>query len=128
MTDTALTIDQAITKLTSKSDAAVLPPGLKEKLKEIFGQLQINARSESSFWEHYQMTSKYIDWILSLPWNTSSKDILDLDYAREKLNEGHYGLDMVKERILEYVSVLSLQKHRTPDEKMRAPILLFVGL
>jgi len=123
-----LTSQEAIAKLIEKSQSVSLPDGLKENLSDLFNQLKINSRSEETFWQFYQGASKYIDWIVKLPWVTSSQDILDLDYAREKLDAGHFGLDSVKERIIEYVSVLALQKHRTPNEKLRAPILLFQGL
>lgn len=128
MSDTALTTADAIIKLQNKTQAVVMPDGLKDKLGEMFAQLQINSRSEDTFWQNYQSISKYVDWAISLPWDKESKDILDLDYAKEKLNEGHYGLDSVKDRILEYISVLALQKNRHPDQKLRAPIMLFVGL
>ena len=121
-------ISSAIEKLVTKSKSVQLPDGLVDKLEEIFAQLRVNARSEATFWENYQKTSKYIDWIVSLPWNKQSEDILEVEYAKEKLNEGHFGLDIVKQRILEYVSVLALQKHRNPDQKLRAPVMLFVGL
>ncbi len=128
-TDTHIvTAEEAIARLVSKIESVKIPPGLKEKMDELFSQLRINSRSEEYFWQNYQSASKYIEWIISLPWYTSSQDILDLDYARQKLNEGHYGLDAVKERILEYISILSLQKSRNPDKKLRAPIMLFVGL
>lgn len=123
-----LTTDEAIAKLVAKSQSVKLPDGLKDKLEELFAQLAINARSEETFWQNYQNISKYIDWVVDLPWFNQSQDILDLSFAREKLNENHYGLDSVKERILEYISVLALQKHRQPDQPMRAPIMLFVGL
>ena len=127
--DTAkLSTDEAITRLVDKSNTVPLPDGLKEKLEEMFSQLRINARAEDTFWTNYQSISKYIDWVISLPWNKESQDILDLQFAHEKLNEGHYGLDSVKERILEYISVLTLQKNRYPDQKLRAPVMLFVGL
>ncbi len=123
-----LTTQDAIAKLRGKIKDIKFPSSLQDKLEEIFAQLEINSRSESTFWQFYQSDSKYLDWLISLPWNTQSQDILDLSFAKEKLDEGHYGLDAVKERILEYVSVLALQKQRTPDKKIRAPILLFVGL
>lgn len=122
------TTSEAIDKLIAKTNTVRLPDELKGKLDELFAQLQINARSEETFWDFYQTLSRYIDWILGLPWYSESEDILQLDYARQKLSENHYGLDTVKERILEYVSILALQKQRTPDIKLRAPILLFVGL
>lgn len=123
-----LSVGEAIDKLVAKTKSVTIPDGMREKLGELFSQLEINSRSEETFWQNYQGVSKYIDWITSLPWYNESKDILDLAYAKEKLNEGHYGLDAVKDRILEYISVLALQKNRNPAEKLRAPILLFVGL
>jgi len=63
----------------------------------------------------------YIDWFLSLPWGTCTKDKLDLKKAEQILNEDHYGLKEVKERILEYLAVQGLMK------KIKGPILCFVG-
>jgi ATP-dependent Lon protease len=120
--------EEAITKLIDKTKSIKLPDGLKDKLEEMFSQLRINARSEQTFWTNYQSVSKYINWVVSLPWFAESQDILDLQFAHEKLNEGHFGLDSVKDRIMEYISVLALQKSRHPDEKLRAPVMLFVGL
>ncbi|PIP31600.1 hypothetical protein COX24_02690, partial [bacterium (Candidatus Gribaldobacteria) CG23_combo_of_CG06-09_8_20_14_all_37_87_8] len=57
-----------------------------------------------------------------------SDDILDLGHARKVLDQNHFGLDQTKERILEYLAVLKLQKERQTEEKIRAPILCFVGL
>jgi ATP-dependent Lon protease len=126
--DSTLTIADAIKKLKDKAGGVSLPTGLQDKLNEIFSELEVNSRSEDTFWNFYQTASKYLDWVISLPWNTRSQDILDLRYAKEKLDENHYGLGEVKERLLEYISVLSLQKTRSPDIVPRAPILLFTGL
>jgi len=63
----------------------------------------------------------YIDWIISLPWYTKTKDKLDIEEAEKILNEDHYGLEKPKERILEYLAVQSLVK------KIKGPILCFVG-
>jgi ATP-dependent Lon protease len=124
----SLTPQGAIDQLVSKTKSASLPEGLVQNLQDIFGQLNINQNSPDTFWQSYQQASRYIDTLVKIPWHKHSQDILDLNYAQEKLNEGHYGLDAVKERILEYVSVLSLQKIRQPDQPFRAPVLLFVGL
>lgn len=128
MVSISLDINQEIQKLIDKTTAVKLPEGLSEKLDETFQQLRINAKSETTFWENYQRTAKYIDWIVSLPWYKEGKDILDINYTREKLDENHYGLESIKERIIEYISVLALQKNRHPEEKMRAPVILFLGL
>ncbi|MBW2666217.1 MAG: endopeptidase La [Deltaproteobacteria bacterium] len=63
----------------------------------------------------------YLDWMADLPWSTSSDDRLDVDEARRILDEDHWGLDKVKERIVEYIAVLSLKKD------LKGPILCFVG-
>jgi ATP-dependent Lon protease len=128
MVSISLDINSEIDKLVQKSESVKLPEGVKDKLEEIFQQLKVSAKSEVTFWENYQRTAKYIEWVISLPWFNESPDILDLNYAKEKLDENHYGLDSIKERILEYISVLALQKSRHPGEKMRAPVLLFLGL
>jgi ATP-dependent Lon protease len=63
----------------------------------------------------------YLEWMVELPWSKKSKDNLDLRAANKVLNEDHYDLEKVKERILEYLAVRKLK------EKMKGPILCFVG-
>jgi ATP-dependent Lon protease len=69
----------------------------------------------------YHVIRTYLDFILELPWRKSSEDKLDLNEARRVLDEDHYGLEDVKERILEFLAVIKLR----PDAK--SPILCFVG-
>ena len=63
----------------------------------------------------------YLDWLLALPWNTFTEDHLDLKEAERILNEDHYGLEKVKERILEYLAVCKLAK------ELKGPILCLIG-
>lgn len=63
----------------------------------------------------------YLDWLVELPWSKSTADNLDIKAAEKVLNEDHYDLEKVKERILEYLSVRKLK------EKMKGPILCFIG-
>ncbi len=63
----------------------------------------------------------YVDWLVGLPWNVTTEDNLDLKEAARILDEDHYGLEKIKERILEYLAVRSLA------DKIRSPILAFVG-
>ena len=128
MTNDLLTTKEAIKRLTDKVASIKIPENLNLKLQELFVQLEINSRNEETFWPIYQNISKYIDWIVAIPWFNQTKDILDLNYAKEKLNQEHYGLETIKERILEYISVIALQKNRNPNETIHAPVLLFVGL
>ena len=67
------------------------------------------------------VSQTYIEWILDLPWGKTTEDNLDLDRAREILNRDHYGMEEVKERIVEYLAVLQMKKD------MKGPILCFVG-
>jgi ATP-dependent Lon protease len=69
----------------------------------------------------YTVSRTYIDWLISLPWNVETEDNLDIKSAEKVLNQDHYNLNDVKERILEFLSVRKLQ----PDT--RGPILCFVG-
>ena len=69
----------------------------------------------------YGVIRTYLDWILSLPWNEVTPDDLDLEHAREILDEDHFDLEKVKERIIEYLAVAKL-KH-----DLGGPILCFVG-
>ena len=63
----------------------------------------------------------YLDWLVELPWSKSTKDNLDIRAAKKVLNDDHYDLEKVKERILEYLSVRKLK------EKMKGPIICFIG-
>lgn len=85
-----------------------------EKEIDRFGKM-MPASQEAS------VSRSYIEWILELPWNKSTKDDLDLVHAQKILDEDHYGLEKVKERIIEYLAVKSL----TDDNK--APVLCLVG-
>ena len=67
------------------------------------------------------ISQTYIEWILDLPWGVTTEDNLDLAQAREVLNRDHFGMDEVKERIIEYLAVLRMKKD------LRGPILCFVG-
>ncbi|MBI4042175.1 MAG: endopeptidase La [Deltaproteobacteria bacterium] len=63
----------------------------------------------------------YLDWLIDLPWNRKTENHLDLDFARKILDEDHYNMESVKERILEFLAVCKLKK------EMKGPILCFIG-
>lgn len=69
----------------------------------------------------YTVIRNYLDWIVNLPWSRSTQDKLDIDAAERLLNKHHYGLEKVKERLLEYLAVLKLKG------QIRGPILCLVG-
>ena len=75
----------------------------------------------------YNVSRTYIDWISDLPWSKSSKDRIDVKKALKILDQDHYGLEKVKERIIEYLAVRNLKQKRNPDGNVRGPILCFGG-
>lgn len=89
----------------------------KEKVKKEINRL---SKIPSSSAESGVIRS-YIEWILELPWNKQTSDKIDIKYAQKTLNEDHFGLDKVKERVLEYLAVRKL------SESMKGPILCLVG-
>jgi ATP-dependent Lon protease len=118
-------LSQDISKLTSQIESAQLPEELRHKIQEMLDRLTRQAQY-GGYTTEFEATQHYINWVLSLPWATSSKDNLDLKHARQVLDQNHYGLQDLKERILEYLSILVLNE--TKGSSYHAPILLLVGL
>jgi len=92
----------------------------KEIAKTFTAELQKLQRMNPSAAE-YSIQLNYLDVLVELPWDDLTKDNLDLKRADKILNEDHYGLEKIKERIIEYLAVLKLKNN------MKAPILCFVG-
>lgn len=100
---------------------AIEKSGLPEEAyKEAQRELKRLARMTPSSAE-YTVSKTYLDWLVALPWNKVSESEIDLKRAREVLERDHYGLEKIKERILEYLAVLKIK----PEGK--APILCFAG-
>jgi ATP-dependent Lon protease len=75
----------------------------------------------------YQMIRTYFDWVLDVPWSVTTEDRLDPVAARQVLDQDHYDLDKVKERIVEYLAVQKLKSRRSASTQIKGPILCFVG-
>ena len=75
----------------------------------------------------YSVSRTYLDWLLDVPWSKSTKDRVDTKEAKKILDDDHYGLDDVKERIIEYLAVRKLKEEKTNDGRVKGPILCFVG-
>lgn len=106
-----------IQELRDKIEAAGMPEDTKkEALKELNRLQRMNPAQAD-----YGMTRGYVEWLAVLPWSKSSGEAVDIRKAAECLDEDHYGLQKVKDRILDYLSVRRLK----PD--MKGPILCFVG-
>lgn len=129
-----------IQRLIERTDQAELPPELLTKTRRILSSLN-RQHGTDGYNTAYDQAERYIDWITNLPWTKKSEDNLDIDKARAILEETHYGLEKIKERILEFISVLRLQKQAADDATRSAvvkeaqaqghqaqPVLFFVGL
>lgn len=125
-------IDQ-VRKLGEQVEKAALPDALKENLLERVSRLAL-LRSSAGFMSadyilEYEKTSGYVNWVVGLPWHTMSTDILDLVKAKAVMDKRHYGLDIIKNRILDYMATIILNlKQQRKDRVQRAPILCLVGL
>jgi ATP-dependent Lon protease len=117
-------------ELGEKEDRVAEVDELRERIKKARFPKEINERALRELDRLERMppmvaeamvVRNYLDWLLDLPWNKETKDRLDIKLAEEILNEDHYGLTKVKERIIEYLSIRQLAK------KMKGPILCFVG-
>jgi ATP-dependent Lon protease len=106
-----------IAELKEKIEAAGMPEETKKDALKDLGRLS----RMSPMAADYSLTRNYIEWLAVLPWAKSSAGEIDILKAKEYLDEDHYGLQKVKDRILDYLSVRRLK----PD--MKGPILCFVG-
>jgi len=104
-------------ELRSKLEALALP---EEARKESERELERLERMNPASAE-YTVARTYLDWIIGLPWNKATVDNLDLKKAKKVLEEDHFGLDKIKERVLEFLAVRKLRKD------MRGSILCFAG-
>lgn len=130
-----------IRQLEAKLNSVTLPEDLKAKATSMITRLDRIAKLGGNYAAEFDSAARYIDWIISLPWEKKSEDQLDLTKAGETLNKNHYGLQDVKDKILEYLAVIKLTtgyrlpttavdgSQSTVDRKFnRAPILALVGL
>ncbi|GBE15618.1 lon protease 1 [bacterium BMS3Abin14] len=106
-----------VQELEEKIKAAEMPESVNEKALKELRRLKMMAPMAAEA----TVVRNYIDWLISIPWKAKTDDKLDITEAERILNEDHYGLHKVKERILEYLAVHQLVG------KLKGPILCFVG-
>lgn len=122
MDDNQATIQQAdlgkeeveeIALLEKELEEADLPEELLKRTKTMVSRLKRVARY-GYFSREYEPIAKYVSWICQIPWEKYTQDNLDLGNAKDQLDKTHFGLNQVKERILEYVAILHLQRDGSP--------------
>jgi len=100
--------------LIDELKAKILQSGMPHQAELIaLKELDMLARVSPSTSE-YTIGLNYIEYLASLPWNRRTEDMLDIGRAEKMLNEHHYGLENIKERVLEYLAVKKLKKDRKP--------------
>jgi len=117
-------------ELRQKDDFAKEIDELKEKIKQAKMPKEVEEVAEKELSRLEKMmpyspeatvVRTYLDWLISLPWSVKTQDVLNIHKAKQILDEDHYGLEKVKERVIEYLAVLKRVK------KLKGPILCFVG-
>ena len=122
-----------IRALGEKVEKAPVPDDLRKILEDRIARLAL-IRSGAGFMSstyimEYESTQRYINWVTGLPWIGKSEDILDLKKAKEILDRDHFGLEMLKNRMLEYIASIMLNlQNNGPDFATQSPVLCFVGL
>ena len=105
------------TELEKKADALNAPDEVKERIRKEIGRM----RAMPGAGQEVAVVRNYVDTMLSLPWNKMTRDSRDLDRAEQILDEDHYGLEKVKERIIEHLAVRILNKNG------KSPVICLVG-
>lgn len=120
-------LNQEIASLSAKIEQSELPEEMRYQLKKEVEALRRSV-DLGNYDEKYEKVSRYIDWCLRIPFGKRTEDILDINQAQQVFDRHHFGMQAVKDRFLEYLAVMSLQKNNLQDDKFSAPILLLVGL
>ncbi|HNV44945.1 AAA family ATPase [Candidatus Woesebacteria bacterium] len=120
-------LNQELDELRAKIKQVQLPEELQSKLEKELVFLERSAKL-GNYDEKYDKVSRYLDWVTKIPFGKKSEDTLDIQQAKVVLDEHHYGLKEVKDRFLEYLAILNLQKQNFADQEFSAPVLLLVGL
>lgn len=127
MSDYKAILQQEIQEQREKVAGAQLPEEVAAKVNKDIVSLERSVEL-GSYDEKYEKVSRYIDWVLKIPWEKETVDELDIEKTKAVFEKHHYGMQEVKNRFLEYVSVLKLRQEQFAEEEFRAPVLLLVGL
>lgn len=114
--------------LEEKIKNSQAPLELKDRVMTLMNRLRRMVRT-GAYSQEYDMISVYVDWITGFPWKKRAKEVIEIERVKKVLNENHYGLDLVKERIYQYLAVRYLLTQRKDYKAMqKSPVLCMVGL
>lgn len=133
-----------VQKLVHLAASKPMPEGLKQKLASMLLRLDRILQSSGGYSKEFESIEVYIRWATNIPWGSYAEDNLDLEHAAVELNKNHYGLQHVKDMVIEYLAVMKLQKQRQLElqqeaqasgdmSKLRgsssnAPVMCFIGI
>jgi len=113
----------AIKEMEEKIEKAQMPPEAEKEARRELSRLRDMPPAAAE----YSVIKTYLEWLTELPWNKRTEDNLEIGRVRQVLDEDHYDLEKIKDRILEYLAVRKLKKERGDEDADKGPILCFVG-
>jgi len=113
-----------IERIKEQLSKVSLPPELRLRVDLMIESLG-RSSTQPNFLQESETAERYVSWVVSLPWSVRTPDNLDLKRAQETLEKNHYGMSKVKDRVLEYISVLNLTSGQARKE---SSVLCFTGL
>lgn len=120
-----------VVELGNKLSNSNAPIELKESTMRSISRLERIAKW-GNYSSEFETVDKYVDWVTRIPWGVLSKDNLEISNARQIMDSTHYGMDMVKEMILDYLAAMQLKSMNRGSgviaTKTESPVLLFLGL
>jgi ATP-dependent Lon protease len=119
--------DELKTLSDKVAGAEGMPDDLRTRLNQMVQRLERMAQM-GHYATEFASLSRYIDIVVSIPWAVRTEDRLDIANARDCLERHHYGMESVKELVIEYLASLALLKNRGREAIQKSPVLLFVGL
>jgi ATP-dependent Lon protease len=112
---------QEIEQLKTQIQNSTVPKEIKERVDNMIKRLERMAQF-GSYSTEFEIVSKYIDWTTSIPWNNFTQDRLELDVAKQMMDKNHYGMEKVKQMILDYLAVMKLRHQQIQQKQVASQI------
>lgn len=114
-------------KIEQRLKESSMPNDLLERIEEEIAVVKSSLNAQGAF-INFESLVNYVNWVVRLPFDKETKDILDLGVAKQILDKNHYGLTSVKDKILEYISSLILNSKNKTNQQLKSPVICLVGL
>jgi ATP-dependent Lon protease len=120
--------------LGERIEKAPIPQDFKDELLTRISRLAMIRQSSgflsSTYIMEYEAMERFTDWVVNMPWESETKDLLDMKRAKEIMDKNHYGLEPLKTRVLEYIAtvMLNIKNYGNVENAIKSPILCVVGL